>query len=864
MLNTTLEAQGLTIGSGATFSLGGATLIIPGNWNNYGTFNQENGQIIFNGQSGNQTITNPSGENFTNIAVNKASGDVVLENGLTINGTLSLVSGDLDLNGNIITMNLSGLLNESEGQTVKGDSGYITFTEDINAPSGNIFHGLGFEIATESNLGNTTIERGNASQSGNGNAGILRYYNITPANNSSLNATIIFHYDDSELNGLPESKLALFRSTDNGSSWQIKGGIIDSVNNNVSLSGVDALSMWTVADSGASLANYQPTATNTTQNKRFYNTGAAVDLDDIVVSDPDGASEQITAVLTLSDINTGELTAASGNGESYDPSTGVWTITNSLTNVNTALAAVGFLPDASLQQNDTISIYIADELGGGAVPVTGSISLIVLNQPTTTGIDNVSIDEDVAQTTVDLSLYFDDLKDGPSGLSYTVASSTNPQLFSYVNISGSTLTLTPASEQSGSSLMTIRATDTDSLYIESSFTIAVNSVNDAPVISWLSDVYKNEDDTARVLVTVSDPDGDLVTLSAKSSDENVSLTFDKDTLILIPAKNWYGSAFITVNADDGEIISQEVFSFIVKAVNDAPVFLETPTLHFDEDGSYTYDLCSCDSLTYDVDDDSLTYFLKYNMSCMNVKEQTGQCFVITPPCNWFGVDTMKIGVSDGIDTVYSDLIITVNPVNDIPVFEGMPEAITIMDDKTENIKLWDFISDIETPDSLLTFSFSVVPDSIGFNYIDTTGVLSLSAKGKFVGSAELTITGMDPDSGETMATIIVTVKRTTTVVYDFNGIPDVYTLYQNYPNPFNPVTVIRYGLPYESTVKLIVYNILGQEIAVLENNTQAAGYYKIEWNAGRMGSGIYIYRLSARSTDGKQSFIKVRKMLLVK
>jgi hypothetical protein len=73
---------------------------------------------------------------------------------------------------------------------------------------------------------------------------------------------------------------------------------------------------------------------------------------------------------------------------------------------------------------------------------------------------------------------------------------------------------------------------------------------------------------------------------------------------------------------------------------------------------------------------------------------------------------------------------------------------------------------------------------------------------------------------------------------------------QNYPNPFNPTTMISYSLATVSDVKLVVYNILGQEIRVLVNNTQAIGSHSIQWDGrdaiGRqVSSGMYIYRLVA-------------------
>lgn len=97
-----------------------------------------------------------------------------------------------------------------------------------------------------------------------------------------------------------------------------------------------------------------------------------------------------------------------------------------------------------------------------------------------------------------------------------------------------------------------------------------------------------------------------------------------------------------------------------------------------------------------------------------------------------------------------------------------------------------------------------------------------------------------------------------------DNIPEYYYLSQNYPNPFNPSTIIKYGLPEESNVKVNIYSILGEEISELVNTQQSAGYYNITWNALNLSSGIYLVRISANSIDGKSNFTDVKKMLLIK
>lgn len=96
-----------------------------------------------------------------------------------------------------------------------------------------------------------------------------------------------------------------------------------------------------------------------------------------------------------------------------------------------------------------------------------------------------------------------------------------------------------------------------------------------------------------------------------------------------------------------------------------------------------------------------------------------------------------------------------------------------------------------------------------------------------------------------------------------NKVPDNFTLYQNYPNPFNPVTTIKYSIPANEkseahNVKLLIFDILGNEVAVLVNEIQTSGEYKVSFNASNLASGTYFYRLQVGD------YSQTKKMLLIK
>jgi hypothetical protein len=78
-----------------------------------------------------------------------------------------------------------------------------------------------------------------------------------------------------------------------------------------------------------------------------------------------------------------------------------------------------------------------------------------------------------------------------------------------------------------------------------------------------------------------------------------------------------------------------------------------------------------------------------------------------------------------------------------------------------------------------------------------------------------------------------------------NSVPSQYTLYPNYPNPFNPSTQITYSIPKSGNVSLKVFNLLGQEVASLVNETQPAGTHVVSFDGSTLSSGIYFCQLRA-------------------
>ena len=121
----------------------------------------------------------------------------------------------------------------------------------------------------------------------------------------------------------------------------------------------------------------------------------------------------------------------------------------------------------------------------------------------------------------------------------------------------------------------------------------------------------------------------------------------------------------------------------------------------------------------------------------------------------------------------------------------------------------------------------------------------------------------DADSLQTESTEWFRLSVIVGIDDEVTGIPQEYELYQNYPNPFNPSTLIKYALPKSSTVSLVIYNLMGQEIMRWDENNVTPGYYEKTWNGKTeagipVSSGIYIYRITTAE------FIQTKKMVLLK
>lgn len=252
---TCLQAQNvLKVQPGAVIKTTGGALITLQNMNldNDGTINQSagEGKFLFTGTSDN-TISGTITPLFDILEIGKTgTAKISLQQNIQVGSGITFTSGLIDLNNRNILLQPAALLNgESETSRITGTTGgYIEITNALNAPAAANPGNLGAIITTAQNMGSTAIRRGHQSQVngyGNGNT-IYRYYDITPANNTALNATLRLHYFDAELNSLNENTITLWKSSDN-STWTNQGFDTRNTGSNyVEKTGIAGFSRWTL------------------------------------------------------------------------------------------------------------------------------------------------------------------------------------------------------------------------------------------------------------------------------------------------------------------------------------------------------------------------------------------------------------------------------------------------------------------------------------------------------------------------------------------------------------------------------------------------------------------------------------------
>lgn len=296
----------------------------------------------------------------------------------------------------------------------------------------------------------------------------------------------------------------------------------------------------------------------------------------------------------------------------------------------------------------------------------------------------------------------------------------------------------------------------------------------------------------------------------------------------------------------------------VTVLNEPPfVKKNIPDVIFAEDTSPHTVITNLDS-NFSDPDGNLTYKAYSDNTNIQASIQS-KSLIANSSLNYFGSGYVRVTATDnGSKSVSDTFLVQITPVNDVPKL-NLPDSIAFRNDSYVAINLWEYASDVETPDSLLSYTCHHSNTTFLItDYNKKTGELTLSTPG-YVGSCHLYVSVADDSNATAHDTVKVIVESPVGVDERVDQNPTKYELYQNSPNPFNPITTIRFDLPKTSFVTLKVYNLLGHEVAALVSEKKIAGTYAVEFDASLLSSGVYFYRLE---TDG--GLVMTKKLLFLK
>ncbi|HDM8125779.1 TPA: tandem-95 repeat protein, partial [Vibrio harveyi] len=376
-----------------------------------------------------------------------------------------------------------------------------------------------------------------------------------------------------------------------------------------------------------------------------------------------------------------------------------------------------FTPAENFNGDATISYAISD--GQLTDDATVAVTVNPVNDAPVAVNDTVSTDEDTA-VTIDVLANDSD----PENDTLTITAASVPAEQGTVTIVDGKLVFTPAENFNGDATISYTISD-GQLTDDATVAVTVNPVNDAPVA--VDDTVATDEDTAvtiDVLANDSDSENDTLTITAASVPaEQGTVTIVDGKLVFTPAENFNGDATISYTISDGQLTDDATVAVTVNPVNDAPVAVND-TVSTDEDTAVTIDVLANDS---DPENDQLT------ITNASVPAEQGTVTIVdgklvfTPAENFNGDATISYTISDGQLTDDATVAVTVNPIQDAPVFTQDSYEFNYDENIDENVVIGQ-VSANDVDGSNITYSIKSGNDN-GWFEINANGEITLTTAG---------------------------------------------------------------------------------------------------------------------------------------
>ncbi|KPA13730.1 hypothetical protein MHK_006063, partial [Candidatus Magnetomorum sp. HK-1] len=514
--------------------------------------------------------------------------------------------------------------------------------------------------------------------------------------------------------------------------------------------------------------------------------------------DEDSALKQVN--LTVTDIETTSLIVS---GESSNPA--LLDIANLKIESSGTSRMLSLTPTSNENGSTIITLSVTD----GYLTSTTSFTLTVNainDMPTISTIDNQTIYEDTKLSQISFTV--SDVESSNlivSGISSNSTLVNNPNIKIEGSGANRSLSLTPTSNEHGSTIISISVSDGE-LTATTSFTLTVSEINDPPVISSVADQIINEDtELSQISFTVSDLESSDLIVSANSSNptlvNSISIegTDENRILSLTPTSNENGIAIISLSATDGELTANTSFTLTVNAVNDRPVISSVSDQIIEEDST----LSQISFTVSDIETSDLIVSASSSNSTLITNMQiegTGadRTLSLTPVSNENGVSIISLSVTDGDLTATTSFTLTVSAINDDPVISAISDQTIDEDTALSTVSFT--VSDIETSDLIVTGTSSnptlVNISTIKFDDTGASRTLTLTPCSNEFGNAIISVSVSD---GQLTATTSFELT-----VEAINDPPNISTIPDQTINEDSALTQVNITVEDIETTALIV------------------------------------------------------------
>jgi hypothetical protein len=415
-------------------------------------------------------------------------------------------------------------------------------------------------------------------------------------------------------------------------------------------------------------ANAAPTLTGESVNQAVSDTASLSPFSSVVLVD--GESDNVSIALSLDDNAKGTLSATT-------------IASGTLSSVQASLRAITFTPTANRvavgsTEATTLTIVISDATGSNTYTATSVVSTSINDAPSISTTAGTSATEDVAYS-YDAGATDDDTSDTQ------VWSISNTPTGMALNTATGVVSWTPANGVTNSGAVLLTVTDSGGLTATQSFTISVNAVNDAPVITSGNDttatytVAENQTSVATITSTDVDSADNLFSTTLAGTDAGSFTITTAGVLTFNTAPDFETKTTYTVivTASDGALTDTQTITVHITNVNDnSPVFSSTATLSVNVNSAYSYSLVATDADT----SDTVSFSASTKPSWLTL---SGSTLSGTPVCGNMGNNSVSIVATDGTNNTTQSWTVnvtdTANTCNAAPTITGESSSQAVND-----------------------------------------------------------------------------------------------------------------------------------------------------------------------------------------